>query len=144
MKTVGDILKKKGDRIWSVTPETKVYDALQLMALKEIGAVVVIKDDDLIGIMSERDYARKVILFGKFSKDVSVGEIMTTNVIKVAPSQSIDECMLLMTNKKIRHLPVMHDGLLTGIISVGDVVSAVISEKESVITQLENYISGTP
>ena len=143
MKTVGDILKKKGDCIWSVTPETKVYDALQLMALKEIGAVVVIKDDDLIGIMSERDYARKVILYGKFSKDVSVGEIMTTNVIKVAPTQSIDECMLLMTNKKIRHLPVIHNGLLTGIISVGDVVSAVISEKESVITQLENYISGT-
>jgi len=144
MKTVKEILYKKGNAIWSVTPETTVFEALKLMADKEIGAVLVLKDGNVEGIMSERDYARKVILQGKLSKDTLVKEIMSPKVLYVNTSTSTEECMALMINKRIRHLPVFTGNKLDGIISIGDVVKAVIDEKEFVIDLLVHYITGTP
>ncbi len=144
MKSVGEILLKKGKQIWSVTPETTVYTALQLMSEKEIGAVLVMQNGKIEGIMSERDYARKIILFGRHSKDTPVKEIMSSKVLYVNTSLSTEECMALMINKRIRHLPVLEDDKLVGIISIGDVVKAVIDEKEFVIDLLVHYITGTP
>ena len=143
MRTVREILNKKGNLIWSVSPEATVYEALQLMAEKEAGAVLVIENGKIKGILSERDYARKVVLHGKFSKDTSVIDIMSDKVIYVDPSQSIEECMSIMINKKIRHLPVLENNKLAGIISIGDVVEAVLEEKESVIGELTRFIQGT-
>ena len=142
MRTIREILKEKGNNIWSVTPDTSVYDALSLMADKSIGAVLVLGDNSLKGIMSERDYARKIILKGKSSREVSVSEIMSTKVVYIDIDTDIEECMALMINKRIRHLPVFEDGNLAGIISIGDVVKALINEKEVVISELENYITG--
>jgi CBS domain-containing protein len=141
MRKVKEILQRKGEKIWSVTPDTTVYDALTLMAEKSIGAVLVLEDDNLKGIMSERDYARKIILKGKSSKEVPVSEIMSTKVVYVDINTDIEECMALMINKRIRHLPVYENNILMGIISIGDVVKAIIDEKEVVITELENYIT---
>lgn len=142
--TVRDILRQKGNQIWSVSPNATVFDALELMAEKNVGALVVLDGENLAGIFSERDYARKVILKGKASKETSVEEIMTSEVTTVCPGQSVDECMVLMTDKRIRHLPVLEGEKLVGLISIGDVVKAVISEREFVIKQLENYITGGP
>lgn len=144
MKTVREILQKKGNATWSVSPDATVYDALQLLAEKNIGALLVTKNEKLIGIISERDYARKVILRGKFSKDTSVKEIMSFTVVYVNTSLSVEECMAIMINKRIRHLPVIDNNKLIGIISIGDVVKAIIDEKEFVINQLVHYITGTP
>jgi CBS domain-containing protein len=144
MKTVREILQRKGSTVWSIPPEATVFDALQLMAEKNLGAVLVIKNDKVVGILSERDYARKIILHGKHSKDTLVKEIMSSLVIYVNTSLSVEECMALMINKRIRHLPVIENGRLSGIISIGDVVDAIIDEKEFVIDQLVNYIAGTP
>jgi len=141
MKTVRDVLKTKGGDICSVGPETTVYDALELMAEKNIGAVLVLEGERPMGIFSERDYARQVILKGKTSKDTAVHEVMTSRIVFVRPEQNIEECMALMTAKRCRHLPVLEEGKLAGILSIGDVVKAVISEKEFVISQLENYIT---
>jgi len=143
MRTVREILNKKGNLIWSVSPEATVYEALQLMAEKEAGAVLVIENGKIKGILSERDYARKVVLHGKFSKDTSVKDIMSDHVIYVEPSQSIEECMSIMINKKIRHLPVMENNRLSGIISIGDVVEAVLEEKDTVIGELTRFIQGS-
>ncbi len=142
MSTIKEILKRKGGEVWSVTPETTVYDALSLMAEKSIGAVLVIGNNSLRGIMSERDYARKIILEGKSSKEVLVEEIMSPKVVYIDIDTDIEECMALMINKRIRHLPVYENESLTGIISIGDVVKALIDEKEVVINELENYITG--
>lgn len=142
MSTIREILKRKGNEVWSVTPESTVYDALSLMAQKSIGAVLVISDNTLKGIMSERDYARKIILKGKSSKDVLVEEIMSPRVVYIDIDADIEESMALMINKKIRHLPVYEKNRLAGIISIGDVVNALIDEKEVVINELENYITG--
>lgn len=142
--TVRDILRQKGNQIWWVSPNATVFDALELMAEKNVGALVVLDGENLAGIFSERDYARKVILKGKASKETSVEEIMTSEVTTVRPGQSVDECMALMTDKRIRHLPVLEGEKLVGLISIGDVVKAVISEREFVIKQLENYITGGP
>lgn len=144
MKTVNEILENKGKQIWSVTPEITVFDALKLMAEKEIGAVLVILDGRVVGILSERDYARKVALHGKSSVQMTVEEIMSANVIYVEISQSVEECMALMIHKRIRHLPVYEEGKLAGFISIGDVVKALIDEKEFVIDQLVHYIKDTP
>lgn len=141
MKTVRDLLKAKGHEIWSVTPGTTVYDTLRLMADKNIGAVLVLDGGQPVGIFTERDYARQVILKGKASKDTPVHEVMTTRVVFVRPEQNIEECMALMTDKRCRHLPVLDEGRLAGVLSIGDVVKAVISEKQFIIEQLENYIS---
>jgi CBS domain-containing protein len=142
MITVGHILKEKGNQIWSVSPDTMVFDALNLMAEKNLGAVLVIEGGKIAGILSERDYARKVILKGKSSKETPVKEIMTKDVLFVRPNHSIEECMALMTEKHIRHLPVLDGEQLAGVISIGDVVKAVISDQEYTIKQLENYITG--
>jgi CBS domain-containing protein len=142
MTTVSQLLQAKGSDVWSVMPGTSVYDALALMAEKNIGALLVLDGDELAGIFSERDYARKVVLRGKSSKDTPVSQIMTSKVVCVRPDQSIEECMALMTDKRIRHLPVLEDNRVTGVISVGDVVKAVISEQSFIIEQLENYITG--
>ena len=144
MATVRDMLKTKGFEVWSVTPDTSVFDALELMAEKNIGAVLVIDSDNLIGILSERDYARKVILHGKSSSETPTREIMTERVMCVGPEDSAEQVMALITEKHIRHLPVLEDGELIGLISIGDVVKATIAQKEFIIEQLEEYIKGTP
>ena len=142
MITVRRLLEKKGSDLWSISPHATVFEALGLMAEKNVGAVLVIEDEVLVGIISERDYARKIILKGKTSMDTRVWEIMTSSVVYVSPDQSIEECMALMTEKRIRHLPVLEDDQLIGVISIGDVVKELISEQEFVIEQLVSYISG--
>ena len=144
MATVRDMLKTKGFEVWSVTPDASVFDALKLMAEKNIGAVLVMESDKMIGILSERDYARKVILHGKSSAKTPAREIMTERVMCVGPEDSAEQVMALITEKKIRHLPVLEDGELIGLISIGDVVKATIAQKEFIIEQLEEYIKGTP
>jgi len=141
MKTVGDLLQGKGREVWSVAPDTTVYEALALMAERRIGAVVVTRDGRVVGILSERDYARQVVLKGKTSRETPVHEIMTSRVVYVRLQHSIEDCMALMTDKRVRHLPVIEEEKLVGIISIGDVVKAVISEKQFIIEQLENYIA---
>lgn len=140
---VNHLLQSKKSEIISVKPNTSVFEALTIMAEKNIGAVLVIENNKLVGILSERDYARKIILKGKTSKETKVEEVMTGKVLYVQPNVSVEECMSLMSSKHIRHLPVMDQGELIGIISIGDVVNAIISEKEFKIKQLENYITGT-
>ncbi len=140
MKTVQQLLDSKRHKLVSVAPDDTVLDALRVMAEKEIGAVVVLDKDHLAGIFSERDYARKVILHGKASKDTPVKEIMTEKVVCVSPDQSIEQCMGLMTDKRVRHLPVLEHKKVVGVISIGDVVKEMLSEKEFVIKQLESYI----
>jgi CBS domain-containing protein len=139
MTTVRQMLSAKAD-VYAVKPEDTVYDALKLMAARNIGAVLVVSGPEMKGIFSERDYARKVALHGKMSKETQVGEIMTTNVICVEPSWTADQCMALMTEKHIRHLPVLENGRLVGLISIGDVVRAVLDEQKFTITSLERYI----
>jgi len=138
--TVAEILEKKGRKVWTVTSEQTVYEALELMAEKNIGAVLVMEAEKVVGIFSERDYARKGILKGRVSKNTCVTEIMTRDVYCVPHWQTIENCMGLMTDKRLRHLPVMDQDKLIGIISIGDVVKAVISEKEFAIHELEMYV----
>jgi CBS domain-containing protein len=140
MKTVQQLLESKRHGVASVAPETSVLDALRVMAEKEIGAVLVLDGDSLVGIFSERDYARKVVLQGKASKDTPVREIMTEKVVCVRPEQTIEDCMGLMTGKRIRHLPVLQHKKVIGVVSIGDVVKEMLVEKEFVIKQLESYI----
>jgi len=141
MKTVRDLLADKGAKVWSVTPDTTVLDALRLMADEEIGAVLVLRGEQLVGIFTERHYAREVVLKGKASKDTPVRDVMTQRIVYVRPEQTMEDCMALMTDKRVRHLPVMEAEKLLGVLSIGDVVKAMISEKEFIIAQLENYIS---
>ena len=144
MVTVNDLLSSKGRDIWSVSPDETVFDALKLMAEKNIGAVLVMNGDALVGILSERDYARKVILLGKSSKDTLVSEIMTARVLCVRADLSVDECMVLMTSKGIRHLPVLGDqDRVVGVVTIGDVGKAIIAREQFTISQLEHYITGT-
>jgi CBS domain-containing protein len=143
MVTVGDLLEHKGSTVWTIEPDKTVLDALKHMADKEIGALVVVGEGRrVVGMVSERDYARKIVLRGKKSKDTSVGDIMTTEVCYVTPERTAEECMAIMTNKTIRHLPVLDNGELVGLVSIGDVVRSVISEQEFIIGQLESYITG--
>lgn len=142
MVTVSQCLKSKGQAVWTTRPDVSVYEALEMMAEKDIGALLVMDGDRLVGIFSERDYARKVILQGKSSRDTWVSEIMTPKVVYVRPQHTIEECMALMTEKRIRHLPVLDGERLVGVISIGDVVKAIISEQKFVIEQLEHYITG--
>lgn len=140
-EVIKDLLKIKNKNIWTIEPGATVYDAISEMANKQIGALVVLEDKKVIGIITERDYARKVILQDKSSKDTLVREIMTERVIYVKPDQKIEDCMALMTKKHIRHLPVLDGDRLVGMISIGDVVKTLISEKEFLIDQLTRYIS---
>lgn len=142
MRTVHHILQWKGADVWSVSPDATVYEALSLMAEKNIGALTVLDGGNLAGIFSERDYARKVILKGKTSKEMKVREVMTSPVVSVGPSTSIEECMKLMTGRHFRHLPVVAEGKLAGLISIGDVVKEIIAEQQSTIDQLSDYITG--
>ena len=142
MSFVREILASKGADVWSVSPDNTVLEAIKLMAEKEIGAVVVMEGEKLTGILSERDYARKVALKGRASRDAKVSEIMTRHVLCVAPDRSLDEVMALMTQKRARHLPVVEKKHVIGLISIGDVVKAKIAEQEFTISQLQHYIAG--
>jgi CBS domain-containing protein len=143
MKTVEQILRSKGSAFWFVAPDTMVYDALKLMAKKDVGALLVLESGTrLVGIISERDYARKVILKGKSSLATPVREIMSHPVTTVEPQQSVEECMAVMTGKRVRHLPVLVADRVTGVVSIGDLVKASLEEKDFLIKQLENYITG--
>lgn len=141
IKTIREIFDNKGHQIWSVSPDTKIFEALQLMAEKNIGALVVLNGDKLVGIISERDYARKVALKGKTSKETPIRDIMTPKVLYVTPEKTAEDCMALMIEKRIRHLPVYKQDKLIGVVSIGDVVKAVIEEKKIAIEHLENYIT---
>ncbi len=138
--TISQILEEKGSRVWSVPPHTLVYDALRLMADKGIGALVVVEGEKTVGMFSERDYARKVILKGKSSKETRVMDIMSNSVWCMPPWRTVDECMALMTAKRVRHVPVLDDSRVVGIVSIGDVVKAVISEQDFVIHELEAFV----
>lgn len=144
MITVKDILQTKGHDVISITPETTVYEALTIMADKNVGALIVLDGETVAGIMSERDYARKVILHGKSSRELQVKEIMTSRVYYLHPEQNVQECMAQMTDKRVRHLPVIEKDKLIGIISIGDVVKTIMADQESTIKLLENYITGGP
>ena len=141
MANVKQLLQAKGHDIWSVGPEDSVYDAIELMANKGVGALVVMEGDSLVGVLSERDYARKVELQGRSSRGTKIKEIMTSRVVYARPEQTVEECMALMTDKRIRHLPVMDGDEMLGVISIGDLVKAIIEEQQHVIEQLEQYIS---
>jgi CBS domain-containing protein len=140
MKTIRQLLQAKGNEIFSIGPDARVFEALELMAQKDVGALLVMDGGKLAGIISERDYARKVILHGKSSHDVPVREIMTSKMVTVQPGQTVEECMALMTNKRVRHLPVIDGERLIGLLSIGDLVKEVITEQEQTIKQLESYI----
>jgi len=140
MKTLKQLLEAKGRNVYSIAPDARVFDALKLMADKSVGALIVMEGGRIAGIISERDYARKVILHGKSSYDLQVRDIMTSMVVSVHPGQSVEECMALMTEKRIRHLPVTEGEQLIGVLSIGDLVKEVIAEQRQTIEQLESYI----
>jgi len=142
VETVRMILKNKGNYVWSLPPERTVYEAISMMAEKSVGTIVVLSGEQLVGIISERDYARKVILKGKLSKQTLVSEIMSSPVTTVEPERTADECMRLMTEKRIRHLPVMDQGKLVGVVSIGDLVKAIVSVQAETIQYLSDYIGG--
>ena len=140
MTTVQHLLYMKGHAVWSISPDATVYDALQLMAAQNIGAVLVLEAGKLVGILSERDYARKVVLHGKSSLETPVRDIMTRKVYYIQPEQSVTACLAQMTDKRIRHLPVLDDGQVVGVISLGDAVKWIIADQQVLIDQLEHYI----
>jgi signal-transduction protein with cAMP-binding, CBS, and nucleotidyltransferase domain len=142
MITVRKILGTKGGGVWSIGPQRTAYEALQLMAEKDVGALLVMDHDEVVGVFSERDYARKVILKGKSSKSTFVAELMSTPVFYIEPDKTIEDCMALMTAKRMRHLPVIEKGALLGLVSIGDVVNALITAQKVTIRDLENYITG--
>ena len=136
------ILEQKGRDVWSLPPEASVYEAIKMMSEKQVGALLVMRNNNLLGFISERDYARKVILQGRSSRETRVSEIMSAPVMTVSPAHTIDECMRLMTDNRFRHLPVMENGRVTGIVSIGDLVRWIISSQEETIQQLHSYIAG--
>ncbi len=140
--TVNDILQKKGGEIWTTSPQSTVYEAVGLMGEKNIGALVVTEGDDVVGVLSERDYSRKVVLCGRTSRETLVGDIITRNAITVGRHDNIETCMKHMTSHRIRHLPVMEGGKLVGLVSMGDLVNWVMQSQHHTIQQLHGYISG--
>ena len=143
MLRVKDLLSEKGNEVWSIGRSQSVYQAIEMMSLKEVGALTVMSDSgELIGIVSERDYARKVILQGRLSKETLISAIMTSEVISTDEDASVDECMALMTHRRIRHLPIVKEGQMIGMISVGDLVKSMLLEKDQKIEQLERYVRG--
>ena len=143
MRTVGEILKKKGSDVFSISPQSTVFDALKMMADKDVGALLVVDEEKLVGILSERDYARRIILKDKSSKTTSVGDLMTRNVLYISPEKTVEDCMVIMASKHVRHLPVLEDGNLIGLISSTDVVRNIISAQQNTIEDLERYISSS-
>jgi len=141
MHQVRHILQLKGDFIWTISPDDTVFEALRLMATKGVGALVVTKGEKMVGIVSERDYARKVILKGRTSRDTLVQEIMTSEVFTIHPDQTIEECMALMTERRVRHLPVIENRRVLGVVSIGDLVKAMLDEQEFTIRELKSYIA---
>jgi CBS domain-containing protein len=141
MKTIQQLLDTKGQQVWSIGPDASVYDALVAMAEHQIGALLVMDDTGMIGLISERDYARNIVLRGLASKDTQVRDVMTRRVVCTRPTQTLEEAMALMTEKRVRHLPVIADGKVIGLISIGDLIKSIISEHKFIIEQLENYIS---
>lgn len=139
---IGTLLQKKTSEIWSLEPSASVYEAVRIMAEKEVGALLVMRDQTLVGIVSERDYARKIVLQGRSSHDTPVADIMTSPVITVTPSHTVGECMRIMTEKRIRHLPVVDGDKVTGIVSIGDLVNWVVSEQQETIRHLQAWIAG--
>jgi CBS domain-containing protein len=142
MKTVNSLLNKKGRQIWAIGPDASIYEAVSMMAEKGIGALLVMEGERLRGIVSERDYARKVILVGKSSRQTPVKEIMTTSVLCARLEQSVEQCLALMSDKRIRHLPVADGDKVIGLVSIGDLVKEIIAEQQFIIEQLEHYITG--
>jgi CBS domain-containing protein len=142
--TISEILSHKGAQVWSISPDATVFDAIQLMADKNIGALLVTQDNRLVGILTERDYTRKVALKGKSSKQTAVKEILSGQVIHVTPDHSVEDCMRLMTDHRVRHLPVLESENIVGVISIGDLVNWIITAQISTINQLQTYISGVP
>jgi len=143
MKTIKRLLEAKGYNIWSITPDASVYEAIKLMSDKNVGALLVLESGKLIGVISERDCTRRVILKERAPKDTKVREVMTSDVIYILPDQTVEDCMALMTAKRVRHLPVLADDQLIGIVSIGDLVKDIISEQEFMIQHLEHYIKGS-
>jgi CBS domain-containing protein len=142
MRRVKDILQEKGSEVYSVSPDITVYEALQRMAEKNVGALMVMEGPRAVGLISERDYARKIVLKGKSSRDVAVREIMSSHMVRVGPDEDVEGCMELMTDRRVRHLPVFEGERLVGLISIGDILKTIIKHKEEIIEQLENYIKG--
>jgi CBS domain-containing protein len=142
MKTVKNILRIKGSKVYSISPDDTVYEALSQMADKNVGAMLVFEGNNLVGMISERDYSRKTILKGRLSKETAVRDIMTTELVTVHPDDDIEECMELFTDKRVRHLPVIEKGKVVGIVSIGDIVKSIIDYKDFIIEELENYIKG--
>ncbi len=142
MKRIQTLLKKKGYDVWSIAPDASVYDAIHLMAEKAVGALIVMDGPNLVGVISERDYARKIILEGRSSENTKISEIMSSEVITVGPDNKIEECMAMMTERRIRHLPVLDGDKVLGVISLGDLVKYIIAEQQFVIEQMERYING--
>lgn len=140
---IAEILRHKPGPVWSISPEATVFEAIQLMADKNIGAVLVMEGDQLVGVISERDYARRVLLKGRSSRETRVREIAAMPVLSVTPSHTVEECMRLMTERRVRHLPVLEQGKVVGIVSIGDLVNWVITAQNATIQQLQSYISGT-
>jgi CBS domain-containing protein len=139
---IGALIDKKGGQVWSLAPTATIYDALAMMAEKGVGALPIVDQGNLLGILSERDYARKVLLQGRSSRDTAVTEIMSSPVVSVTPSQTVEECMHIVTDKRIRHLPVIENGRIVGIVSIGDLVNWVITAQRETIHHLEAYIAG--
>jgi len=141
--TIRDVLRNKSRDVWSTRPDATVYQAIELMAEKQIGALPVMENGELTGIISERDYARKIILKGRSSKETAVSEIMTSPVISVSPQHTVGECMRIVTENRVRHLPVLEGGRMIGMISIGDLVNWIITEQQETIRHLEAYIAGS-
>jgi CBS domain-containing protein len=141
---ISEILNRKGTNAWSISPDATVFEAIELMAEKNVGAVLVTEKGKLIGIVSERDYTRKVVLRGKASKTTAVREILSSQIIHVSPTHTVEDCMRLMTDHHVRHLPVLDNGKLMGIVSIGDLVNWIISAQHTTISQLQTYITGVP
>lgn len=142
--TIGEILNTKGSQVWSISRDKTVFDAIELMAEKNIGALLVIEAGKLVGILTERDYTRKIALKGKSSKQTAVKEIVSGEVIHVTPEHTVEECMRLMTDNRVRHLPVLENDKIVGVVSIGDLVNWIISAQSSTIQQLQTYIAGYP